>query len=90
MIGMHVGEHVRAHRAAAHLAQDPPCGMAGAGVDDDVPDEEHVDRVRRAALQLEDVLGQPLHVRDCSQEKPRTASTTANAAHSRITPSEDP
>ena len=90
MVGVDVRQHVRADGAAPHLAQDAPGGVARAGVDDDVPDEVHVDRVRGATLQQEDVLGDALHVRVCSQEKPRTASTTRTPPTAPITASEEP
>jgi hypothetical protein len=48
---------VRADRAPLELAQDALVRTVGARVDQHVPDQVDVDRVARAAVELEDVRG---------------------------------
>ena len=70
------------HDAPGDLAQDAALRLPRGGIDQHVADEVDVDRVRWPAIEQEDVVGELLHlsgplvdghVRDCSQEKPRTA-----------------
>lgn len=45
----------------AHLAEDAPGGVARAGVDEHVPHQVDVDRVRREAVEPIQAVGQALH-----------------------------
>jgi hypothetical protein len=49
VVGVSVGERVRGERVALDLTQDAAGGVAGRGIDQDVLDHEHVDRVRGKA-----------------------------------------
>jgi len=64
VVGMSVGDDVGRQRAAHELAQDPPPGVAGRGVDEDVAHEVDVHGVGRETAELVDVVGELLHAVD--------------------------
>ena len=60
VIGVRMGEGVRIDDAASQLTQDALRGVPGAGVDEDVSREVHVDRMWRKAIQQEQLVGELL------------------------------
>jgi hypothetical protein len=60
VVGVGVGERVRANRAAFELAEDALAVTRGAGVDQYVTGQVDVDRVAGPAAELEDVIGDPV------------------------------
>ena len=69
VVGVGVRQRQGGDGMPAHLAEDAPGGVARAGVDDHVPHQVDVDRVRREAVQQRQAVDQALHSTIVSQRR---------------------
>jgi hypothetical protein len=85
-----VGERVCGDGAAGQLAEDALAVAGGAGVDEDVAGQVHIDRVARPAAELEDVVGDPVDgaaaYAPTRSRAPSTPETAAQWAQQYIDP----
>jgi hypothetical protein len=61
VVAVAVGDGVGGDLVSAYLAQDPPCGVAGSGIDDHGAHEVDVERVSRTAGEDVETGGELVH-----------------------------